>query len=109
MSNIVNLRQARKQNKRKQKDKKSEKNRIEFGRNKQDKNITTFEQQKSDREFDGKKIEDLIRQIPAVYNQIVGFYLKDKNKKEWYDDAPLLIGNSTVSYTHLTLPTIYSV
>ena len=58
MSNIVNLRQARKQNKRKQKDKKSEENRIEFGRNKQEKNITTFEQQKSDRELDGKKIED---------------------------------------------------
>lgn len=58
MSNIVNLRQVRKQNKRLKKEKNAEENRIEFGRSKQEKTISSFENQKANAELDGKKIDD---------------------------------------------------
>lgn len=58
MSNIVNLRQVRKQKKRLKKEKNADENRIEFGRNKQEKTISSYENQKANAELDGKKIDD---------------------------------------------------
>jgi hypothetical protein len=56
--NVVNLRLARKQKKRSDKDKVAEQNRISFGRTKSEKKLTDRLNQKAISDIDKKKIED---------------------------------------------------
>ena len=58
MSNIVNLRQVRKNQKRASKDKTAEENRIEFGRKKSEKKQINFEKNKNEKLLSGKKLDD---------------------------------------------------
>lgn len=56
--NVVNLRLARKQKKRVDKDKFAEQNRISFGRTKDEKTLTNRLNQKAVSDLNQKKIED---------------------------------------------------
>lgn len=56
--NVVNLRLARKQKKRVDKEKVAEQNRISFGRTKHEKTLTSRLNQKAASDLDQKKIED---------------------------------------------------
>ncbi|MTI11488.1 DUF4169 family protein [Curvivirga aplysinae] len=57
MSDVINLRQKRKQKLRLEKTKKAEENRIYFGQKKSEKHISIKEKIKRDREMDGKKLD----------------------------------------------------
>ncbi|WP_420546909.1 DUF4169 family protein [Curvivirga sp.] len=57
MSDVVNLRQKRKQKLRLEKTKKAEENRINYGQKKSQKHISIKEKMKRDRELDGKKLD----------------------------------------------------
>lgn len=56
--NVVNLRLARKQKKRVDKEKVAEQNRISFGRTKDEKSLTNRINEKAASDLDQKKIED---------------------------------------------------
>ena len=56
MSEIVNLRIARKQKKRLVKEKQAQQNRLEFGRKKSEKQITSTINEKIKQALDGKKL-----------------------------------------------------
>lgn len=57
-ANVVNLRLARKQKRRVDKDKVAEQNRISFGRTKDEKTLTDRLNKKAKSDLDQKKIED---------------------------------------------------
>ena len=58
MAEIVNLRQARKQRARAEKDKAAEQNRLNFGRTKAEKALTQAERDKATRTLDGHRLPD---------------------------------------------------
>lgn len=58
MAEIVNLRQARKQRARAEKDKAAEQNRLSFGRTKAEKALTQAERDKATRTLDGHRLPD---------------------------------------------------
>ncbi|MGF1591921.1 MAG: DUF4169 family protein [Kiloniellaceae bacterium] len=57
MSEIVNLRQAKKRRARAEKEAKAAANRVEFGRTKAERRETGAERGKAQRELDGKKLD----------------------------------------------------
>jgi len=48
---------------------------------------------------DFENFERYINQIDNIYNQLVGFYLKDGTGNSWYDDEPTLLKPSFNGYT----------
>lgn len=58
MAEIVNLRQARKQRARAEKDKAAEQNRLSFRRTKAEKALTRAERDKATRTLDGHRLHD---------------------------------------------------
>ena len=58
MAEIVNLRQARKQRARAEKDKAAEQNRLSFGRTKEEKALTQAERDRAARTLDGHRLRD---------------------------------------------------
>lgn len=44
-------------------------------------------------------VEQLIFKLRNIYNQLVSYYLKDKDGKRWYDDEPYLIGPILPGYS----------
>lgn len=58
MAEIVNLRQARKQRARAEKDKAAEQNRLSFGRTKAEKALTQAERDKATRTLDAHRLPD---------------------------------------------------
>ena len=58
MAEIINLRQARKAIKRKEKETRASSNRIKFGRTKDERDRLVIEKKKQDSNLDGKKRED---------------------------------------------------
>jgi hypothetical protein len=55
MGEIVNLRQARKQRDRREKDRQAEENRVSFGRSKAEKRLTETEKRLVDSKLDGSR------------------------------------------------------